>query len=140
MVFLRIFVLVFLVAYSYSMGQYSSSGLNSFGRFVAASFFIWAPCLYLLPIYEAASRKHTNVTGIALVNVFLGLSLVGWIIAMVWAHKKQEVVPITAAPPAPVLVEGKDVIRDLERLSSLREKGMLTIEEFEAQKKALLGP
>ena len=105
MFFVRFLVLAFLVAYSFSMGQIPPSGLNGFGKVVAFSFFIAAPALYLLPIYEARANQHPNLAAIALVNIFLGWSLLGWVVAVVWAYKKPEPTIDIARPvlqrPAP---------------------------------------
>jgi hypothetical protein len=100
MFFVRFLLLVFLVAYSFSMGQMPPSELNAFGKFAASSFFIAAPALYLLPIYEAWKNQHPNLTAIALVNIFLGWSLLGWVVAVVWAYKKPEPTIAVASPPA----------------------------------------
>lgn len=94
----RFIVLAFLVAYSWSMGQIPPDGLNAFGKFVATLFFLAAPALYLLPTIEAWLRNHPNLGAIALVNIFLGWSLIGWVIALVWAFKKPE--PVVALAPA----------------------------------------
>ena len=97
MFFVRFLLLAFLVAYSFSMSQIPQSGLNAFGRFAAFTFFIAAPALYLLPTYEAWKNRHPNLTAIALVNIFLGWSLLGWVVAVVWAYKKPE--PTIAITP-----------------------------------------
>lgn len=47
MFILRLLVLIFLVFYSYSMGQISSAGLNDFGKLISLSF------LFLLPYYTS---------------------------------------------------------------------------------------
>jgi hypothetical protein len=52
------------------------------------------------------------------------------------APPPQEVVYV-AAPPAPAAEE--DVITQLERLGALKAQGILTEEEFAAQKAKLLG-
>jgi 4-amino-4-deoxy-L-arabinose transferase-like glycosyltransferase len=96
----RLIVLVFLAFYSWSMGQIPPSGLNAFGTFVAFSFFIVAPLLYLLPTLEALLRGHPNLPAIALVNVLLGWSLIGWVVAEVWALKRPEPAAVIAAAPA----------------------------------------
>jgi hypothetical protein len=93
----RFVVLALLVAYSWSMGQIPSDGLNAFGKFVATLFFLAAPALYLLPTFEAWIRKQPNLGAIALVNVFLGWSLIGWVIAAAWAFKRPE--PVVALAP-----------------------------------------
>ena len=105
MFFVRFLVLAFLVAYSFGMGQIPPEGLNAFGKFMAFSFFVAAPALYLLPTFEAWKNGHSNLTAIALVNVFLGWSLLGWVVAIVWAFKKPEPVKIASpyieASPSP---------------------------------------
>lgn len=101
MFFVRFLLLAFLVAYSFSMGQIPPSGLNAFGKFAAFSFFVAAPALYLLPTYEAWKKQHSNLTAIALVNIFMGWSLLGWVVAVVWAYKKPESTNTIAPPVIP---------------------------------------
>lgn len=48
---------------------------------------IWIACgvgFYFLPTYEANLRRQPNMTSIVVLNVFLGWTLVGWVVAMVW--------------------------------------------------------
>ncbi|MGR4869999.1 superinfection immunity protein [Variovorax sp. LARHSF232] len=85
MVLLRIAYLVLWVVIAWSMGQAPPSGTNEFGKVVAYSFFLAAPLVYLLPTYEAWRRQHRSLLAIALVNVFLGWSIIGWVAAIVWA-------------------------------------------------------
>jgi hypothetical protein len=42
--------------------------------------------LYFLPWVVAAARHHHNVMAIAVLNVLLGWTLLGWVIALVWAY------------------------------------------------------
>ena len=77
-----------------------SHELNGFGKFVSFSFFVVAPALYLLPTYEAWKNQHSNLTAIALVNIFLGWSILGWVVAVVWAFKKAEPVRVQSPTPA----------------------------------------
>lgn len=86
MVAIKIVVLLLLAAYGYGMGQYSD--LNGFGKLMAMSFFITAPLLYLLPSIEAARRSRPNLVSVVIVNVLLGWSLIGWVVAMVMALKE----------------------------------------------------
>lgn len=46
-------------------------------------------CLYFLPAYEARVRDHTNFTGVLLLNLFLGWTLIGWVAALVWGVSRQ---------------------------------------------------
>lgn len=41
--------------------------------------------LYFLPAITAVARKKKNNTAIFLMNLFLGWSIIGWIIALIWA-------------------------------------------------------
>jgi len=41
--------------------------------------------LYLLPSALAMKRRHHNASAIALLNVFLGWTIIGWLAALVWA-------------------------------------------------------
>ena len=84
----RFIVLIFFSYYGFIMGQTPSDQLNNFGAFIAGSFFVLAPALYLLPTFEAWNNDNPNLQSIALLNVFLGWSLIGWVAAIVWAFKK----------------------------------------------------
>lgn len=100
MVVIRLVILLFLVAYGLGMGQYSD--LNGFGKLVAMSFFITGPLLYFMPTIEANLRNKKNIQSIALVNIFLGWTLVGWIIALIWAINED-------APAASPLAQGHPI-------------------------------
>jgi hypothetical protein len=41
--------------------------------------------LYCLPIGVAAVRKHNSVLSIMVTNLWLGWTILGWIVALVWA-------------------------------------------------------
>lgn len=59
-----------------------------------------------------------------------------------WAAQEQYAQPQYAPPPAPAAPAdpgGSDVIAQLEKLGRLRDSGVLTEEEFAAQKARLLG-
>lgn len=40
---------------------------------------------YLLPAFIAAKRNCKAGNGIAIVNIFLGWTLIGWVVALAWA-------------------------------------------------------
>lgn len=101
---LRMVILIALTGYSYAMGQTPPNQLNEFGTFVAASFFLLAPVLYFYPMYEAYIHKQPNFFSIFALNLFLGWTLVGWVIALVWAVKSQEPVKtVTVNAPAALI-------------------------------------
>jgi hypothetical protein len=41
--------------------------------------------IYFLPGIIASSREHQNANAIAMLNLFLGWTLLGWVMALVWA-------------------------------------------------------
>ena len=41
--------------------------------------------LYFLPSIVARHRNHHNSTAIVLLNIFLGWTFLGWVVALVWA-------------------------------------------------------
>jgi hypothetical protein len=51
--------------------------------------------LYFLPSIIALTRSKRNTLSIFLLNFFLGWTLVGWVVALVWAVKADDY-------PAPV--------------------------------------
>jgi hypothetical protein len=40
---------------------------------------------YFLPCIVAAYRKKRNTVAIAVLNLFLGWTVIGWVVALVWA-------------------------------------------------------
>ena len=95
---LRLLGLLFLTAFSLGLAN-EPGPLNPFGTFMAHAFVVLAPALYLLPTFEAWLKRHPNLASIALLNVFLGWTLLGWVVSMVWAFKKTEPVQAYVAPP-----------------------------------------
>lgn len=43
---------------------------------------------YMAPATVAICRRHENTAAIVVLNIFGGITMVGWIIALVWACKK----------------------------------------------------
>lgn len=41
--------------------------------------------LYILPTIVASVRKHPQGNPIAIINLFLGWTLLGWVVALAWA-------------------------------------------------------
>ncbi|WP_457253033.1 superinfection immunity protein [Pseudomonas juntendi] len=100
MFFVRFVILAFFAAYSVSMGR--EPALNSLGVAIAFSALFFVPALYLLPTFEAWIRKKSNLQSIAVLNLFLGWTIIGWVAALIWAFKKPEealvVAPSMAEP------------------------------------------
>jgi len=53
-------------------------------------------CAYFLPVIAGRVRRVPNLGQIAVVNVLLGWTMIGWIVALVMALK-----PVPAAYPPP---------------------------------------
>jgi len=43
--------------------------------------------MYFLPSIIALARNKRDIGGILLLNLFLGWTMIGWIVALVWAAK-----------------------------------------------------
>lgn len=54
--------------------------------------------LYFIPYGVAHSRNHPSRTGIGLLNLLLGWSILGWLVALIWAASGR---PGTAEPTGP---------------------------------------
>lgn len=56
----------------------------------ATVIFIGVLCfaVYFFPSIVAQVRKHRQLTAITVLNLFLGWTVLGWVIALVWACMK----------------------------------------------------
>lgn len=54
--------------------------------------------LYFLPALISTLRRHHNMNAIFLLNLFLGWTFIGWIVALVWSATNP---PRTVTQPAP---------------------------------------
>ena len=63
---------------------------------------IFTLLIYFIPSMVANSRQHKNLQSIIVLNLFLGWTLVGWVVSLVWAYSDtpaKEAVPIATAAP-----------------------------------------
>jgi len=49
--------------------------------------------IYLIPTFIAFARKVPSSASIAAINIFLGWSIIGFIVALVWSLKNYDYVP-----------------------------------------------
>ena len=56
-----------------------------FFPFLFGPFFGFGFVIYFLPTIVALVRQKRNFVSILLLNLFLGWTLIGWIVALVWA-------------------------------------------------------
>lgn len=47
--------------------------------------FFLAAAVYFIPCWVAISRRHRSQLAIGVLNIFLGWTVLGWILALVWA-------------------------------------------------------
>ena len=50
-------------------------------------FFGFGTVMYFLPSISALARSKSDLLAIFLLNLFLGWSVIGWMVALVWAAK-----------------------------------------------------
>lgn len=96
MFFVRFLGLLVTVPFSAAIG----SGNNDIALVFTIVFFVAAPALYMLPTIEAGLAEKDNIGSIAIVNLLLGWTIVGWVVAAAWALKKPEVVIVQRPTPA----------------------------------------
>ncbi len=51
---------------------------------------VLATAIYFLPAIIAHSRRAKNTSAILVLNLLAGWTIIGWIVAMVWAHVKDD--------------------------------------------------
>lgn len=90
--------------------------------------------IYFIPSISAYSRKKKNASSILVVNFFLGWTFIGWIVALSWALSKDAETAVIVKT-----TESKSGANDLIELHKLKEKGVITQEEFDTQKRKILG-
>jgi hypothetical protein len=59
-----------------------------FSSLIGMIFFILSLALYFLPTIIAVLRKKRNALAIFLLNIFLGWTFIGWVVALVWSVTK----------------------------------------------------
>ena len=64
-------------------------------------FFIPALAIHFLPAIVAGVRRAHNFVWILLINVFLGWTVIGWILALIWAFCDRPRYHYTYYPPYP---------------------------------------
>lgn len=95
--------------------------------------------IYFAPAISAAQRKHPNTAAITCLNLFLGWTGIGWIIALIWSYTNNtnNVVVNTHVNPNTSAI---GTAEEIAKLADLYAKGFITESEFETQKHKLLMP
>lgn len=104
------------------------------GVFYAIIFGI-ALALYFLPTLVGWNKK--NVVAIFVLNLFLGWSIIGWVVAMVWACTKESEKTTVNVHTSRDVVHSS-VADELAKLQALRGSGAISEEEFATLKSKIL--
>ncbi|MFA5604938.1 MAG: superinfection immunity protein [Dehalococcoidales bacterium] len=59
-----------------------------FSSIIGLTLFVFSLAIYFLPTIIAVVRKKRNTLAIFLLNLFLGFTFIGWVVALVWAATK----------------------------------------------------
>ena len=59
--------------------------MQTFSGFIGILIFLG---LYFLPSIIASNRHHKQTTAITVLNLFLGITGIGWVVALIWAFTK----------------------------------------------------
>lgn len=98
-------------------------------------FIIIGLLVYFLPAIIAAIKKKRNLAAIIILNILTGWTFIGWIIALIWSitsdNNQNLSVNVNSAPM-------RSDIEELEKLAELKKKKVITQEEFQEKKKAIL--
>lgn len=147
--YLNIFICVFIGLWLLGIGVFQDGHdftISDFMTSIFASFFkIAIGYVYWIPTLVAIYRKHNNKIAIGCINTFLGWTLVGWVVSLVWAlanptvNKNVEKEKTTVEKTTPKK-ENIDINKydQLEKIAKLKENNIITEEEFEKEKKKIL--
>lgn len=95
--------------------------------------------IYGLPGFIAFLRKHPSRWLILIVNWFLGTTVFAWILCLIWSLGKiYDPIALPGDKAGPARPPDSSIER-LERLGALLEKGLVTQEEYETEKRKILG-
>jgi len=90
--------------------------------------------LYFWPACVASGKRNSGA--IFALNLFLGWTFVGWVIALVWACCEE--------PELNIKIKDENKTQqlnqydELERLANLKDKGIISEDEFNKKKKDIL--
>ena len=87
--------------------------------------------IYFLPTIVASNRGHQSAGAIFFLNLLLGWTLLGWVVAFVWSFTNPSQVVVNNQTP-------KSVADEIQKLAALKEQGLLTEDEFTKKKQQIL--
>lgn len=99
--------------------------------------FVVIGLFYFLPSIIALFRGKKNVIAIMALNFFLGCTVVGWVVSLVWslsADAKPHTVVVNQSKETPM----EDNLDRISKLKNLLDDGAISEQEFIAQKNKYL--
>lgn len=82
---LTLFIVVFVINMGNIIFNNGSVGVITLGLAFGAVIVV-----YFIPTIVAERKKHSQITAIALLNIFLGWTFLGWVVALIWAVIKEK--------------------------------------------------
>jgi hypothetical protein len=102
---------------------------------------------YLFSSSNSWLQKTKCIFSIFLLNLFLGFTVIGWVVALVWAYTKDPKMIVNdsksasqkASDASDLLIEKKrELYKDLESIKSLFDQNIISEEAYNEQKDSLL--
>lgn len=96
---------------------------------------IFLVIIYFLPTLIANGNRKRNAEAIAILNLLLGWTVLGWLVALIWGCTK-DAKPVTKE----IIMKPKEktITQKIEELTELKDKGLITQDEYEAKRAKLL--
>ena len=107
--------------------------------FATISVFLFV--LYFTPTIVAVNNDSPQTQAVMVLNLFLGWTLVGWVMALVWAVSKPQVqIQYTQSSEVNIHQQNLTIIKELTVLDELKSKGSLSEDEYLTLKARLINP
>lgn len=97
--------------------------------------FVLVLVVYFFPAIIAGVRSHHSAGAIFVLNLLLGWTVLGWVVALVWGFTSVKENDINIFQQGEVKESVADEIR---KLADLKNDGHLTDEEFNFRKREIL--
>ena len=98
---------------------------------------VMAAGFYFLPTIIAFANKKSNSVAIGALNFFLGWTLLGWVVSLVWSLSKDNKPRKVIVNQQPH-VKKEDGLDKLSRLKKLLDEKAISQEEYEIEKGKIL--
>jgi hypothetical protein len=105
------------------------------------AFFGLALLVFLIPSFVAVSRKHPHWRWIVAANIIFGGTGLGWLACFCWAYWKpnpQFAIPVRIDSGQSSSSDGRNAALQLDELMRLKQAGLITEEECEEKRAAVL--